>query len=111
MDLTPRQSEIIVLLANGHTADQCAAILHRSVATVQRHILLAKGRLHARNTTHLVALALAQKLIQLVIVCALMITAISPDAPALRHRQPTRTRTAHSLTRLSAPRAAGGVSA
>ena len=98
MNLTPRQSQIVLLLAQGNTADQCAEALHRSVATVQRHILLAKERLQARNTTHLVALSVAQKLIHLVIVCALLISSINPDMNAMRHRQPTRTRTHSSVT-------------
>ncbi|MFI0474650.1 response regulator transcription factor [Halomonas sp. HMF6819] len=102
MKLTPRQSEIVTLLAHGNTADQCATILHRSASTVHRHILLAKDRLDAKNTTHLVALAIAQKLIHLIVVFALLVTAVSPDAAALRNRQPTRTRTPYSASRLIA---------
>ncbi|RUR43339.1 response regulator transcription factor [Vreelandella populi] len=90
MNLTPRQSQIVLLLAQGHTADQCAEALHRSVATVQRHILLARDRMQARNTTHLVALAIAQKLIHLMIVCALLVSSINPDMSAVRHRPQPR---------------------
>ncbi|AIA76257.1 hypothetical protein FF32_15855 [Halomonas campaniensis] len=109
MNLTPRQSQIVLLLAQGHTADQCAEALHRSVATVQRHILLAKERLKARNTTHLVALSVAQKLIHLMIVCALIISGINGDADAMRHRPPTRTQTRVSTSRNVSRRDVGSV--
>ncbi|MBZ5489170.1 helix-turn-helix transcriptional regulator [Halomonas aquamarina] len=90
MHLTPKQCEIVELLAQGHTADQCAETLHRSVATVQRHILLAKDRLHARNTTHLVALAIVQKLIHLMIAICILASATNPDMSAARHRPTPR---------------------
>ncbi|WP_372374224.1 helix-turn-helix transcriptional regulator [Vreelandella venusta] len=109
MSLTKRQIQIVTLLAQGHTADQCAEALHRSVATVQRHILLAKERLQARNTTHLVALSVAQKLIHLMIVCALIISGINPDTDAMRHRSPTRSRQQVSASRTLARRDTGSV--
>ncbi|PXX95963.1 response regulator transcription factor [Halomonas sp. LBP4] len=56
--LTKRQRQIVSLLAEGHTAEQCAAALHRSIGTIRRHIVLACERVYARNTTHLVALAI-----------------------------------------------------
>lgn len=58
MTPTKRQTQIIELLAQGNTAEQVAESMHRSVATVRRHIVLACGRLEARNTTHLVAKSL-----------------------------------------------------
>ncbi|RUR51500.1 response regulator transcription factor [Vreelandella populi] len=71
MSLTKRQTQIVCLLAEGHTAEQCAAQLHRSVGTVRRHIILACERTKARNTTHLVALAISKEWIRLTFVLAL----------------------------------------
>ncbi|RUR34500.1 helix-turn-helix domain-containing protein [Vreelandella nanhaiensis] len=65
MSLTKRQNQIVCLLAEGHTAEQCAALMNRSVGTVRRHIILACERVKARNTTHLVALAISREWVRL----------------------------------------------
>lgn len=72
MSLTNRQTQIIELLAQGNTAEQVAESMHRSAATVRRHILLACKRLDARNTAHLVAKALGHGWIKPVICLALV---------------------------------------
>lgn len=71
MSLTKRQAQIVCLLAEGHTAEQCADALHRSVATIRSHIILACERAKARNTTHLVAMAITQQWIRLALVMTL----------------------------------------
>jgi len=73
MSLTKRQTQIVCLLAEGHTAEQCAEQMHRSVGTVRRHIILACERVKARNTTHLVALAITREWVRLTLVLALSI--------------------------------------
>lgn len=55
--LTPRRRQVLQLLAEGHTTDQIAALLHLSRWSVRDHaddILLA---LHARNRAHAIHLA------------------------------------------------------
>lgn len=99
MSLTKRQTQIVSLLAEGHTAEQCAALMHRSVGTVRRHIILACERAKARNTTHLVALAITQEWIRLSLVLALsflMATSNSDD----QQRNTARLRMQRSHTHL-----------
>ncbi|MCE8042475.1 helix-turn-helix transcriptional regulator [Halomonas daqingensis] len=60
MSLTKRQQQVVSLLAQGNTAEQCGEAMHRSVATVRRHVILACERVGARNAAHLVALALSK---------------------------------------------------
>lgn len=59
MSLTKRQQQVVSLLAQGNTAEQCGESMHRSVATVRRHIILACERVGARNAAHLVAKSLS----------------------------------------------------
>ncbi len=109
MTLTKRQTEITYLLAQGHTAEQCAAIMHRSVGTVRRHIGLACERVKARNTAHLVAIAITEQMIRLAITLAILITAINPDADAMRHNPITRTQSRASASRTLTRRDTGSV--
>lgn len=59
MSLTKRQQQVVSLLAQGNTAEQCGEAMHRSVATVRRHVILACERVGARNAAHLVAKAIS----------------------------------------------------
>ncbi|KAA0014404.1 helix-turn-helix transcriptional regulator [Billgrantia pellis] len=59
MSLTKRQQQVVALLAQGNTAEQCANAMHRSVGTVKRHVALACERVDARNVAHLVAKSLS----------------------------------------------------
>lgn len=57
-ELSPREHEVLMLLANGRSVDQIAAQLVISPLTVRTHVRNAKGKLDARTTAHAVALAL-----------------------------------------------------
>jgi DNA-binding CsgD family transcriptional regulator len=50
--LTPRQYEVLELLANGHTQQQVAAHLGISHETVRTHTKDIRRRLDARNMAH-----------------------------------------------------------
>lgn len=89
MSLTHRQSQIVQLLAQGNTAEQCAAALHRSVTTVRRHVVLACEKTQARNTAHLIAIAISRGWIA-PLALALMLADL--HSMSLRARQPVRTR-------------------
>lgn len=58
--LTPREYEVITLMAAGHTAASIAATLHLSIHTVRDHISSLLGKLDA--TSQLGAVAMAARL-------------------------------------------------
>lgn len=62
--LTPRQKQVLVLLARGLSAKQVAAKLHLSTKTVETHRALLMERLGLRNLPALVLYALRQGLIR-----------------------------------------------
>ena len=99
MSLTKRQTQIVCLLAEGHTAEQCAALMHRSVGTVRRHIILACERAKARNTTHLVAMAITQEWIRLALVLALSLC-MATDSGDDQYRNNARLRMQRPHTQL-----------
>lgn len=55
--LTPREAEILTLVATGLCAKEIALRLAISPKTVDRHIEHIKMKIHARNRAHLVSLA------------------------------------------------------
>jgi DNA-binding NarL/FixJ family response regulator len=57
--LSPRELEVLELVAAGHTADGVAAELFLSVETVRTHTRNAVRKLGARNRLHAVVMALA----------------------------------------------------
>jgi PAS domain S-box-containing protein len=59
-DLSPRQREIVRLVAHGMTGQEIADELVIAHETVRTHIRSAMGRLGARSRAHLVAKALGQ---------------------------------------------------
>jgi len=61
--LTPRQADVLGLMARGLTALEVAALLGLTVETVKDHGKHARKRLGARNTAHAVAIALRHRLI------------------------------------------------
>ncbi len=61
--LTPREQEILALLADGMTNEKVAASLGISAETVQSHVGNAMGKLEADTRTQAVAKALRQSLI------------------------------------------------
>jgi DNA-binding CsgD family transcriptional regulator len=61
--LTPREREIVMLVALGGTAREIADDLHISHDTVRTHVRNAMEKLHARSRAHLVAKALSTGLV------------------------------------------------
>lgn len=61
--LTPREHEIVELLAGGATGEQIAQRLVLSPETVQKHVHNAKRKLGAETRAHLIAIALTRGLI------------------------------------------------
>jgi DNA-binding CsgD family transcriptional regulator len=61
--LTPREGECLTWAARGKTSDEIAAILHRSIETVEFHLSNAMLKLQARNRAHAVAIACTRGLI------------------------------------------------
>jgi LuxR family transcriptional regulator, quorum-sensing system regulator BjaR1 len=63
--LSDREREILILSAAGRSAGEIADVLGITKRTIDFHITAATRKLGASNKTHAVALALAQRLIQL----------------------------------------------
>lgn len=62
--LTPRQREVLALLADGLTRAEAAGRLDITCNTVKKHLQSAFGALGAMNTPHAVALAIRSGAIQ-----------------------------------------------
>ncbi len=62
-DLTSRELEVVRCLSHGMTQQMAGDTLGISQGTVHTHLESARYRLAAKNTTHLVALALRLRLI------------------------------------------------
>jgi PAS domain S-box-containing protein len=62
---TPREREVLALLAAGATDEQIAEMLELSPATVQTHVRNAKAKLGARTRAQAVAMALQHDMISL----------------------------------------------
>jgi DNA-binding CsgD family transcriptional regulator len=60
---TPREREVLTLLAAGATDEQIAEMLELSPATVQTHVRNAKAKLGARTRAQAVAMALQHGMI------------------------------------------------
>ena len=58
--LSPREREIVQLVAAGETGPEIAEHLHISDATVRTHVRNAMAKLGARSRAHLVAKALGE---------------------------------------------------
>lgn len=56
--LSPREREIMHLMAEGHTADQISGEITVSVETVRTHVRNVIRKLQARNRVHAIAMAL-----------------------------------------------------
>lgn len=59
--LSPREVELMGLMAEGHTHGEIAARMHISKSTVGRHIDHIRDKLGARNQAHAVALFVASR--------------------------------------------------
>jgi LuxR family transcriptional regulator len=55
--LTPRQREVLEWLAGGHSVNDTALVMGLSVATIEKHLRLAREALGAESTTHAIAKA------------------------------------------------------
>ncbi len=55
LDLTPRQQQIVELIAQGVTDREIARVLHISESTAHKHVQNALRRMGARTRSHLVA--------------------------------------------------------
>jgi DNA-binding CsgD family transcriptional regulator len=64
-DLSPRQREVVVLLAEGHTNKQIAAILHLSTRTVEAYRANVMRKLKLRSFPGLVRYAVRKLAVQL----------------------------------------------
>ena len=62
-DLGPRETEILRLVASGHTTEEIADALHLSPKTVQNYHYQIKSKVGARTDAHLVWLALGAGLV------------------------------------------------
>jgi len=63
-ELTPREEEIVKLVAEAHTTKQIAAILHLSEKTVENHRANAMRKLGMRDRVELVRYAIRRGLIE-----------------------------------------------
>ena len=63
VDLTPRQREVIQLLAEGKQMKQAAAMLHVSIRTIAFHKYGVMRKLQLRSSADLVRLAVSQHLV------------------------------------------------
>jgi PAS domain S-box-containing protein len=63
--LSPREREVLRLVAQGATGDEVARELQLSPETVRRHVRRARDKLGAANRSHAIALALQRGEIQL----------------------------------------------
>ncbi|MFN3622721.1 MAG: response regulator [Hyphomicrobium sp.] len=63
--LTPRETEILRLLATGLTSEEIAPLLNLSHKTVRNHHYAIKAKIGARSDAHLVWLAIAAGLVQI----------------------------------------------
>lgn len=59
--LTPRETECVKLLADGHSMDSAAHVIKIKTRTVRFHLANAKVRMGANTLSHLVAKVLTQE--------------------------------------------------
>src|SRR5687768_7564830 len=57
-ELTPRQLELLRLIASGYTENEIGARLGLTRATIKEHLARARERLRAANTVHATVLAI-----------------------------------------------------
>jgi LuxR family transcriptional regulator len=62
--LTPRELDVLGLVARGLTAEEAARLLGVSPYTVRKHVKWIRLKLGARNSAHAVAIGLRLGLIQ-----------------------------------------------
>lgn len=57
--LTPRETEIVELIANGGSSKEVARLLGIAPATVERHVENARLKMRARNRSQMITRAIA----------------------------------------------------
>lgn len=62
--LTPRELEVLKLIAEAHSADEIAAMLHISPRTVDRHRENLLGKLELRDRVELTRYAIRRGLVE-----------------------------------------------
>lgn len=62
--VTPRQLEVLALVASGYSYARIATMKFYSLYTVQNHVRAALERTNARNTTHLCAMLVEHGMIR-----------------------------------------------
>ena len=65
VELTPREREVVKLIAEGHTNQQIADLLHRSIKTIESHRSNILRKLDIHDTIELVKYAVRKKLIEI----------------------------------------------
>jgi DNA-binding NarL/FixJ family response regulator len=63
--LSPRELEILTLIAGGQTNTEIGEALFLATKTVERQVATVAGKLGARNRAHAAAIAVAQRLVEL----------------------------------------------
>jgi len=63
-ELTPREREIVKLIAEGYTNQEIAELLHRSVKTIESHRANILSKLGVHDSIELVKYAVRKKLIE-----------------------------------------------
>ena len=71
-NLTKTQTVIVQLLSDGNSAGEVAEYRCRSLGTIRKHIDLAKERMGARSTGHLIKLAVQQGLINSIFISLIL---------------------------------------
>ena len=63
--LTPREQEVVALVARGYSAKEIARATMLTPRMVERYLEVSRHKLGAANTTHLVAKAMSEGLLEL----------------------------------------------
>jgi LuxR family transcriptional regulator, quorum-sensing system regulator BjaR1 len=64
LSLTPREREVLALVAQGKSAREIGEILRIAKRTVDEHVQAAVRKLSAANRTHAVAIALRDGIVE-----------------------------------------------
>jgi len=63
--LDMRAKSLLLFLADGYSFKEIADIWGKSVSSINAHVIALKSALGAKNTTHLVRIAIENKIIEL----------------------------------------------
>lgn len=108
LGFTRTEAMDMMLLAAGNTYKEIAKATGRSPETVRGCLKKAYHKLHAYKAAGAVAEAMKRGWIAPLLI-ALLVSGINPDAEALRHRPPMRTRTQVSASRIVGRRDTGSL--